>query len=87
MFIERDKIMTKHKPDEKLIATYYNFSPVRDLTDNELLGSFFSGFACHTCGSILVGNRYYCTATIGKKHTDPREKLEVCVDCYEYFFA
>ena len=82
----------EHKPDEKLIATYFNFSPVRGLSvwngeSGELLDPFFSKFACHTCGSKLAGDRYYCTATIGKEHTGPREKLEICTDCYEYFFA
>ena len=77
---------TEHKPDKKLIATYFNFSPQRDLATNELLGPFFSKFTCHTCGSELAGNRYYCTATIGKKHTNLREKLEICEDCYLYFF-
>ncbi len=76
-----------HKPDEKLIATYYNFYPQRDFHDNGLLGPFFSNFACHTCRTTLAGDRYYCTATIGPKHTDTREKLEICVDCYQYFFS
>jgi len=84
--------MTTHKPDEKLIAGYYNFSPVRGMSvwegeGGELLGPFFSKFACHTCGTKLAGDRYYCTATIGKKITDTREKLEVCTDCYLYFFS
>jgi hypothetical protein len=77
---------SQHKPKEWLIATYYNFSPVRDL-DNELLGPFFSPFACQTCGDTDAGDRYFCTATIGKLHTDPREKLEICRDCYLYFFS
>ena len=78
---------TEHTPDKKLIATYFNFSPIADVLDNELIGSFFSTFACHTCGSKLAGDRYYCSATIGKKHNNPREKLEICVDCYVYFFT
>lgn len=77
----------QHKPDEKLTATYFNFSPIRNLTDNEILDSFFSRFACHTCGSKLYGNRHYCSATIGKAHTGPREKLEICTDCFQYFFG
>jgi len=82
--------MTEHKPDAKLISTYYNFSPVLNLIDGDgenLCEPFFSSFACETCGSELAGNRYYCTATIGKLHTNPREKLEICVDCFEYFFT
>jgi len=83
---------TNHRPDPKLIATYFNFSPVRGLSvwadeEEELLDPFFSKFACQTCGSELAGNRYYCDATIGKKPTNPRERLEICTDCYEYFFT
>lgn len=83
---------TEHKPDEKLIAGYYNFSSVMSTSvwkgeGGELLEPFFSTFACHTCGTKLAGNRYYCTATIGKAHTNPREKLEICKDCYLYFFG
>ena len=78
--------MTTHEPDERLTATYFNFSPVRGC-NGELLDRFFSTFACHTCGNELAGDRYYCTATIGPKHTDEREKLEICTDCYLYFFS
>lgn len=77
----------EHKPDEKLTATYFNFSPVYDLSDNEALDSFFSSFACQTCGDTLAGDRHYVSATIGKVHTNPREKLEICKDCYLYFFT
>ena len=90
----RDETMDKneHKLDEHLIAGYYNFSPVRGVSvwrgeGGELLAPFFSKFACQTCGSKLAGDRYYCTATIGKVHTNPREKLEICTDCYEWFFT
>ena len=75
-----------HKPPTELTATYYNFSPVMDL-DNELLDPFFSRFACQTCGDKLAGDRYYCTAAIGKAHTGPREKLEICTDGYQYYFC
>lgn len=83
---------TEHKPDKDLIAGYYNFSPVRGMSvwkgeGGELLDPFFSMFACQTCGCNEGGNRYYCTATIGKAHTNPREKLEICEDCYLYFFS
>lgn len=77
----------QHKPDEKLTATYYNFSPCHNLTSDEMLDTFFSCFACQTCGSKLHGDRHYCTATIGKAHTNLREKLEICTDCYLYFFT
>ena len=76
----------QHKPDEKLTTGYFNFSPVHDLSDNEMLAPFFSSFACQTCGSTLAGNRHYCSATIGKAHANPREKLEICDNCFEYFF-
>ncbi len=81
-----------NKPDKKLIATYFNFSPVQGLSvwageSGELLDPFFSNFACHTCRTTLAGDRYYCTATMGPKHTDTIEKLEICVDCYQYFFS
>lgn len=75
-----------HKPSDELMATYYNFSPIIDL-DNELLDPFFSSFACQTCGDKLAGDRYYCMATIGKAHIGVREKLEICVDCYQYYFC
>ncbi len=78
--------MEEHKPDEKLISTYFNFSPTTN-SDGENLEPFFSSFACQACGSKLGGNRHYCSATIGKKHTNPREKLEICEDCYLYFFG
>ncbi|HUV63530.1 MAG TPA: hypothetical protein VMW24_06495 [Sedimentisphaerales bacterium] len=78
---------TKHKPDSKLIEAFFNFSPCHNLSDNEMLEPFFSNFACHTCGSTLSGNRHYCTATIGKAHGNPREKLEICEDCFLYFFS
>ena len=92
MVLIGDKRMIERKPDEKLVAGLYNFSAVAGKSvwggeGGELLDPFFSEFACQACGSKLAGDRYYCTATIGKKHTDPREKLEVCVDCYLYFFA
>lgn len=77
----------KHTPNEKLIAGYFNFSPVTGISDDEMCEPFFSRFACETCGSTLGGNRHYCSATIGKAHTNPREKFEVCVDCFEYFFT
>lgn len=83
---------TTHKPDPKFIAGYHNFSPVRGLSvwngeGGELLDPFFSSFACQTCGVKEAGNRYYCTATIGLNLTDEIEKLEICVDCYLYFFS
>lgn len=77
----------QHKPNVVLTATYYNFSSCRDLTDGEMLGPFFSRFACETCGTVLHGNRHYCTATIGKAYTNIREKLEICTDCFQYFFT
>jgi len=82
----------KHKPKEELIAGYYNFSPARSVSiwkgqGGELLDPFFSEFPCQTCGTKLAGNRYYCSATIGKKHSDTREKLEICEDCYLHFFG
>lgn len=77
----------EHRPDEKLTATYFNFSPMTGISDDEILDPFFSNFACHTCGSVLAGNRHYASATIGKAHSGPREKLEICVDCFEYFFT
>lgn len=76
-----------HKPNAELIATYSNFSPARDLTDDEIAEPFFSRYGCETCGSKLFGQRHYCTATIGSAHTGPIEKLEICTDCFEYFFA
>ncbi len=76
-----------HKPNAMLIATYFNFSPTTGLADDERLDPFFSGFACHTCGTELAGNRHYCTATIGEAHSGPREKLEVCTDCFQFFFT
>lgn len=83
---------TKHKPDKKLIAELYNFSPTVGRSvwageGGEPLDPFFSMFPCQACGSILAGDRYYCSATIGKKHTNAREKLEICMDCYLYFFS
>ena len=84
--------MIEHKPNENLIAGYHNFSPVRGVSvwkgeGGELPGPFFSSFACHTCGTKEAGNRFYCTATIGTKHSNEREKLEICEDCYLYFFT
>lgn len=75
-----------HKPDKNLTATYYNFSPVCGDFSGEPTEPFFSRYACETCGTVLHGNRHYCTATIGKAHTNIREKLEICIDCFEYFF-
>lgn len=75
------------KPDAELTATYFNFLPCHNWFDREMLEPFFSCFACQTCGNKLHGNRYYCTATIGKAHTNPREKLEICTDCFQYFFT
>lgn len=76
-----------HKPDKNLTATYYNFSPVCGDFSGEPTEPFFSRFACETCGTALYGNRHYCTATIGKAHKNTREKLEICTDCFEYFFS
>jgi len=80
-------MQTKHKPNEKLIATYYNFSPGCLKTTGENPPPFFSRFSCQTCGDSKAGARYYCTATIGREHTNPRETLEICEDCYLYFFT
>ena len=78
--------MIKHKPDKKLIATLFNFSPILNLIDGD--GEpFFSKSACQTCGSKLAGDRYHCTATIGRRHRNPWIALEICVDCFEYFFT
>lgn len=81
------KLELEHRPDEKLIANYFNFSPMQGFADNDLLAPFFSQYACQTCGNTKAGTRYYCSATIGKAHTNIREKLEVCEDCYLYFFS
>ena len=77
-----------HEPDELLVAGYYNFSPIENINDEELLnGPFFSRTPCETCGDNNAGDRYYCSATIGKKHTNRRERFEICTDCYLYFFS
>jgi len=78
--------MAEHRPDEKLTATYFNFSPIKGFFDNDLSAPFFSQFACQTCGNNKAGKRFFCSATIGKAHTNKREKLEICEDCYGYFF-
>lgn len=83
--------MADHKPDEKLIAGYYNWNPCYTRSvwkdePEELLLPFFSRFACQTCGSELAGDRYYATATEGKNITDKREQFEICVDCFVHFF-
>ena len=78
---------TTHIPNPALIVGFSNFSPVRGLPSKELLDPFFSSFACQTCGDKKAGNRYYCSATIGKRHDGTKEKLEICEDCYLYFFS
>ena len=80
-------IENEHMPDELLVAGYYNFSPVVNLSDEQIYGPFFSRTPCDTCGSKLTGDRFYCTATIGQKHAGKRETFEICTDCYQYFFA
>ena len=80
-------IENKHIPNESLIAGYYNFSPVVNLTDRQANEPFFGGWPCDTCGSKLAGDRFYCTATRGQKHTGIRETFEICTDCYLYFFT
>ena len=76
-----------HKPDEKLIGELYNFSCITGFNPADLLNPFFSKIPCDACGSKLFGDRHHCSATQGKPHISPRKKLEVCVDCYEYFFT
>jgi uncharacterized protein with PIN domain len=84
--------MREHKPNEELIAGLFNFAPAvshsiwaEDVS--EPIEPFFSQFRCDTCGSELAGNRHFATATIGPKHTNARETLEICEDCYLYFFT
>ena len=82
----------EHRPDEQLIAGLFNFAPKMTRSiwaedGQEPAASFFSPFRCDTCGTDLAGLRYYVTATIGPKHTNARETLELCEDCYLYFFT
>lgn len=58
----------------------YNLSPVAT-------EPYFSACGCDACGSELAGDRYEIIGIRGKKHTDPKEVLLVCVDCYLYLFT
>ena len=66
---------------KKGLKGLYNLSPV---TNNE---PYFSACGCECCGSELAGDKYEAIATRGKKHTDPKEVLLICVDCYLYLFT
>jgi len=63
----------------------YNLSP-----DYERLGeikeSYFSRLPCDICRSKLAGDRYPAIGILGKKLTDPKIELSICIDCYEYLF-
>lgn len=58
----------------------YNLSP-------NTIEPYFSACSCDCCNSKLTGDRYEMVATRGKKHTDPKETLSICVDCYLYLFS
>ena len=58
----------------------FNFAPVAK-------EPFFSKSPCECCKSKLGGERYEFTATVGKKHTDKRELIVCCVDCYMVIFG
>lgn len=57
----------------------FNFAPSAVLP-------YFGKAPCECCKSELAGNRYEFTATVGKQHTNKRETVVCCVDCYEYLF-
>lgn len=61
----------------------YNLSPLA----KEPYEPYFSACGCEICGSELAGNRYEIIGIKGKKHTDPKEVLSVCTDCYLYLFT
>lgn len=65
---------------KKGLKGLYNLSPVAT-------EPYFSACSCECCGSELAGDRYEVTATIGKKHTNPRQPLLICVDCFLYLFT
>ena len=66
---------------KKGLAGLYNLSP------GTTIGPYFSWSSCECCGSRLGGDRYDIIAIRGKKHTDPKETLSVCVDCFVYLFT
>jgi hypothetical protein len=77
--------MTKlERQIKKYTKGLYNFWP---RTEGNLFKIDFSTASCDTCGSLLAGERYFAGATKGKKHTNKQVKLEICRDCYEYFFT
>jgi len=55
--------------------------------DGETISSYFSKVLCDICRSELAGNRYPVIGTLGKKHTDPKIELSICVNCYLYLFT
>lgn len=67
-------------PNDALLEGLYNFAP----SNKE---GFFSKRQCESCGDCLAGQRYECTVTLGKEHTNDRVKLEVCEDCFLYLFS